>query len=357
MMRLLGGLGVDMRIYSCESAEVGALVVVAKECTNDAVKCSLVNEFWYGWRSDRELCQSLPRLTTALRFLRDDGELDFDDDDSIDEGLFLLYMKPIVSYSVHDRLVLFNSMLHGCHELGPCLDIIEPALVDPRYFTTEIEIWHRPYLLHLLAQAFGKNYNTEEATHTGRVDALLQAGAAFSNLHKLDQLGHGMTPLMHVVFSTNRCYQHFEVNYDEQRWELKPLEKRLQHLRRALRQWLMILQSFGVNLYKYGKVEERCFRKNWQHNQKILWDFCFSLVEILGVKYSSKSSEWDFWTVNSNDAHLEEFWRMIEDPVPVPPGAWVEDCLPHPDPNLARLWRKPLIQFDSVRAISARYTK
>ncbi|KAI7232879.1 hypothetical protein KC330_g5681 [Hortaea werneckii] len=338
MIRLLRSVGADMRINSRDSAE-----------------CSLVNEFWYGWRIDRELSQSLSCLLGALRFFDNHCELDFEDDDFIDPGLFLLYTRPLISFSVHDRLVLFNSMLHGCRELGPCLDIVKPALTDPTYFTTEIEIWHRPYLLHLLAQAFGKDCCTDEATYTGRLDALLQAGAAaVGNLHRLDRLGSGMDPLMHVIFSMSRHCQDVELNYEQKRWELKPLEKRLQQLRYALRRWLIIMQKSGVNLRNYGKLEGRAFRKHWQHNQDVLREFCYSLVEIIGVKYGSTPTEWDLCVANSYDANLEEFWTMIEDPMPTPPGGWIEDCFPDPDSNVLKLSRKPLGRVVRVRDIKAR---
>ncbi|RMY59701.1 hypothetical protein D0863_11844 [Hortaea werneckii] len=354
MIRLLRAVGADMRINSRDSAEVRMDMAVGKDLADYYTKCSLVNEFWYGWRIDRELSQSLSCLLGALRFFDNHCELDFEDDDFIDPGLFLLYTRSLISFSVHDRLVLFNSMLQGCRELGPCLDIVKPALTDPTYFTMEIEIWHRPYLLHLLAQAFGKDCCIDEATYTGRVDALLQAGvAAVSNLHTLDQLGSGMTPLMHVIFSVSRHCQHLELNFEQQRWELKPLEKRLQELRRAMRRWLMIMQKLGVNLHRYGKLEERAFRKHWKHNQQMLWEFCYSQVEIICIKYGSKPAEWDLCTVNPFDAHLEEFWRMIEDPVPTHPGGWIEDCIPDPDSNVLRLSRKPLGRVLRVRDIRA----
>ncbi|KAI6848864.1 hypothetical protein KC332_g1550 [Hortaea werneckii] len=339
MIRLLRSVKADMRINSRDSAE-----------------CSLVNEFWYGWRIDRELSQSLSSLLEALRFFKDHCELVFEDDDSIDAGLFLLYTRPLISFSVQDRLVLFNSMLQGCRELGPCLDIVKPALTDPTYFTTEIGIWHRPYLLHLLAQALGKDCCTDEATYTGRLDALLRAGvSAVGNLHTLDRLGSGMTPLMHVIFSMSRHCQDVELNYEQQRWELRPLEKRLQQLRHALRRWLIILQKSGINLRKYGKLEERAFRKHWQHNQEVLREFCYSLVEIIGVKYGSELTEWDLCVANTYDAHLEEFWTMIEDPMPTPPGGWIEDCFPDPDSNVLKLSRKPLGRVVRVRDIKARF--
>merc|ERR1712070_490822 len=264
-------------------------------------------------RIDRKLSQSLSCLSAALRFFKEHCGLDYEDDDFIDAGLFLLYARPLISFSVHDRLVLFNSMLHGCRELGPCLEIIKPALTDPTYFTTEIEIWHRPYLLHLLAYAFGKDCCIDETTYTGELNALLRAGvAAVGNLQTLDRLGSGMTPLMHVIFSVSRHCQHVELNCEQQRWELKPLGKRLQQLRCALQRWLMILQSSGINLRKYGKMENRAFRKHWQHNEEVLEGFCYSLVEIKGIKYGLQPTEWDLYTANPYDAHLEEFWRMIE---------------------------------------------
>ncbi|OTA24716.1 hypothetical protein BTJ68_11645 [Hortaea werneckii EXF-2000] len=93
-----------------------------------------------------------------------------------------------------DMRINSRDSAEGCRELGPCLDIVKPALTDPTYFTTEIGIWHRPYLLHLLAQALGKDCCTDEATYTGRLDALLRAGvSAVGNLHTLDRLGSGMT--------------------------------------------------------------------------------------------------------------------------------------------------------------------
>ncbi|KAI7084739.1 hypothetical protein KC356_g6464 [Hortaea werneckii] len=338
MIRLLCSAGADMHINSRDSAE-----------------CSLVNEFWYGWRIDRELSRSILCLLGALRFFLGHCKLDFEDDDSIDAGLFLLYTRPLISFSVHDRLVLFNSMLHGCRELGPCLDIVKPALTDPTYFTTDIDIWHRPYLLHLLAQAFGKDCCTDEATYTGRLDALLRAGvSAVGNLHTLDRLGSGMTPLMHVIFSMSRNCQDVELNYEEQRWELKPLGKRLKQLRRALRRWLIILQKSGIKLRNYGKLEDRAFRKHWQYNREVLQDFCYSQVDIIGVKYGSEPIEWDLCVANPYDAHLEEFWSMIEDPVPTPPGSWIEDCFPDADLHILKLSRKPLGRVVRVRDIRAR---
>ncbi|RMX76832.1 hypothetical protein D0869_10372 [Hortaea werneckii] len=354
MIRLLDLAGADMAVTSRDYAEVSIDMAVGRDLADHETKCSLVNEFWYGWRIDRELSQSLQCLSVALRFFENNCQLDFEEDEFIDAGLFLLYTRPLISFSVHDRLLLFNSMLHGCRELGPCLDIVRPALTDPTYFTTEIGIWHRPYLLHLLAQAFGKDCCTDDATYTGRLDALLRAGvAAVGNLHMLDQLGSGMTPLMHVIFSTSRHCQDVELNYEQQRWELKPLEKRLQQLRRALRRWLMIMQKSGVNLRNYGKLEERAFRKHWQHNQEVLREFCYSLIEILGVKYGSQPGEWDLCTTNPYDTHLEEFWMMVEDPVPTPPGSWIEDDFHDPDPNVLRISRKPLGRVVRVRDIRA----
>lgn len=356
MIKLLCELGADMRLSSRDSAEVGTSIAAALGFANEEAKCSLVNEFWYGWRSSRELSGSISTLSIALRFFENDCKLDVDDDDTMDEGLFLLYTRPFACLSVHDRLVMFDCMLHGCRELGPCLSIVEPALVDPTYFTTEIEIRHRPKLLHLLAHAFGKDFCTDEATYTERLGALLQAGMAVSNLHELDQLGSGMTPLMHVIFSANRYYQHFEAKYHELQWELKPFEKRLQHVRRALQRWLLLMKNSGVNLNKYGKIERRAFQKHWKHNQSVLWQYCYSIVEILGIKHGSEPSEWDLWVIHPSDTHIEEFWRMIEDPVPAIPGGWLEDCPADPDPSVARVWRKPLGERRLVRDIKANST-
>ncbi|RMY86443.1 hypothetical protein D0861_05934 [Hortaea werneckii] len=355
MIRLLCSVGADMRINSRDSTEVSMGLTAGENLADHANKCSLVNEFWYGWRIDRELSKSLSCLSVALRFFENHCGLDFEEDEFVDAGLFLLYKRPLVSFSVHDRLLLFNSMLHGCSELGPCLDIVRPALIDPTYFTTEIGIWHRPHLLHLLAQAFGKDCCTDDATYTGRLDALLRAAiAADSNLHRLDRLGCGMTPLMHVIFSMSRHCQDVELNYETQRWELKSLDKRLQPLRLALRRWMMVMQKSGINLRNYGKLEERAFRKHWSHNQEVLREFCYSLVEIVGVTYGSQPAEWDLCATNPYDSHLEEFWMMIEDPVPAPPGSWVEDCFPDPDSNVLRLTRKPLGQVVRVRDIKTR---
>lgn len=291
----------------------------------------------------------------VLRFFAEDCKIDIEDDDRIDHGLYLLYTKSLHSFTIHDRLQLFHSLLHGCQPLGSCLDIIEPATRDPSYFDLEIRTWYRPHLLHMLGRALGKDHSDTETTHTKRLEALIVSGARSGmNLHKLDQLGSGFTPLMHLMFSVNRYYRHWEMDHLGHQWKAKPYERRVCHLVSALYRWLRLLRSAGIDLQQYGETEARAFREHWAQNQAILGGHCYSHVRIIGFQYGATSSDWTLWVSHFGDAYAGEFWNMLEYPPILAPGGWIDDDSSDPETSVARRSRLRLAPVEQVAKIKAR---
>lgn len=226
---------------------------------------------------------------------------------------------------------------------------------DSSYFDLEIQTRYRPNLLHMLGRALGKDHNEIETTHTKKLEGLIvSAASSGKNPHKLDQLGSGFTPLMHVMFSVNRYYRHWKMDHREQQWKAKPYERRVRDLHSALHRWLRLLRSAGIDLQHYGESEARAFRRHWHRNQAILWDHCHSHVRIMGFQYGVAPSNWTLWVSHFGDAYAGEFWNMVEQPPVLAPGGWIDDDFSDPESSVARHSRLRLAPVEQVAKIKAR---
>lgn len=106
------------------------------------------------------------------------------------------------------------------------------------------------------------------------------------------------------------------------------LEARPDRLDKAIFSWLTCLAHAGIDLGKYGSVEQDHWRKlgNDSHCQKLRNEWT-----VLGFNYGSKPSDWRLWWRYAGDPLVGIFWALVEDPEPAMPGSWVDDNIPSID--------------------------
>ncbi|KAM7200170.1 hypothetical protein V8F20_005388 [Naviculisporaceae sp. PSN 640] len=101
----------------------------------------------------------------------------------------------------------------------------------------------------------------------------------------------------------------------------------------ALRQWLNLLSSCGVDLHEYGRVERNLISKS-KVSQDIeinlrIWDTADGLVgwvRVVSLDIGPRPEDWRVWWAFEYEIYAQEFWEMVEETafeLPVP-GSWVD---------------------------------
>ena len=85
----------------------------------------------------------------------------------------------------------------------------------------------------------------------------------------------------------------------------------------TLQSWLYHLAAEGIDLAKYGEVEERLWRRRLRTTDRGM--------RMIGLAYGPRAQDWFIWTEHPGDSYAGIFWDLIEHPERRVPGAW-QDC-------------------------------
>ena len=91
-----------------------------------------------------------------------------------------------------------------------------------------------------------------------------------------------------------------------------------QWLPKTTRYWLKDLQSWGIDLEKYGEAEKKAY--GWFAPRL----FCEDWEVVVDFKYGPRPEDWVFVFDFGTERFAGDFWEMIENPQLRIPGAWVE---------------------------------
>jgi hypothetical protein len=98
----------------------------------------------------------------------------------------------------------------------------------------------------------------------------------------------------------------------------------------AIYAWLETLQTSGVDLEEYGKIEKMVQKESFTR----LIPLCFmtscddletvSYLRLIAMEVGPNPQDWKFWFSDPTDGFVGEFWDMVEHPERSMPGAWDE---------------------------------
>lgn len=98
----------------------------------------------------------------------------------------------------------------------------------------------------------------------------------------------------------------------------------------AIYAWLETLQTSGVDLEEYGKIENMVQKESFMR----LIPLCsitsgygleiVSFLRLIAMEVGPNSQDWKFWFSDPTDDFVGEFWDMVEHPERSMPGAWDE---------------------------------
>lgn len=293
------------------------------------VQESVLHPFWDGLSCKKQIFDDVVK---HVRYLVDEYEIDVEDMERcyIRTTMLCLTQGTLDSWTRRERLLIFGGVMFSALDPGAFLCVLKPALRDPSYFHTELDIWHRPMLLHLLGELVGSgsrlNPYEQRSEWSGAVWALVTAGvAAGADLHSLSHLGGmdiGMTPLMHVLNGTLLRLL--------KKWSEK---RQTEAMMTALRDWVSMLRDANVDLMEYGNREAGFFRRHWQTEESLFfrrywpvdrhWWRRFDArdIGIYQITYGAMPSDWGLLTDHPGDAYAGEFWDILDHPERAIPGA------------------------------------
>jgi hypothetical protein len=96
----------------------------------------------------------------------------------------------------------------------------------------------------------------------------------------------------------------------------------------ALKIWLADLQTVGVDLDEFGRIEQQFYNSGYI-SKDILYrrriEGHVARERLINFTYGSSPDDWHIWFSESTDAFAGDFWNLIERQAEVMPGAWPED--------------------------------
>lgn len=262
-------------------------------------------------------CYSLLLRNDAIDFLEDDLKFFVDDEPTelryLQSQLYLPYSEFPLDYRM--RLALNPSIRY---DLPITPDLFELALASNGQITEEMAHWRGEFnmtVLHYLAYSvdlsgvFGQidqNYRLH-----GILKIMLRFVQAGANLHALTH--DEKSPLYYliesIVFPSTSIIQ-------------------LQQSSMVLREWLKLLESYGINLVQYGAAEQdlgtfTCLASEDNYFRTVL------------VTYGPRPCDWILWPCELTDSYAGDFWNLVENNClmsdegviteAVMPGAWGGD--------------------------------
>jgi hypothetical protein len=94
-----------------------------------------------------------------------------------------------------------------------------------------------------------------------------------------------------------------------------------------LLEWLSALQAGGVDLLAYGQACPFVFNTDSGEEYGVSGprEYPLRTIRLLDIVYASEPEDWKvLWGVDIEEM-ARDFWKMIERPVDVMPGAWIDD--------------------------------
>ncbi|KAJ5771366.1 uncharacterized protein N7511_003417 [Penicillium nucicola] len=89
----------------------------------------------------------------------------------------------------------------------------------------------------------------------------------------------------------------------------------------AISAWVTDLQEGGVDLQRFGQMEEQVW-ENGLIERDVFWRRNWGWQRVVGFSHGPYPRDWKLWLSERSDGYSGEFWEMIDEPVPVIPGAW-----------------------------------
>ncbi|KAF4626124.1 hypothetical protein G7Y89_g12034 [Cudoniella acicularis] len=95
----------------------------------------------------------------------------------------------------------------------------------------------------------------------------------------------------------------------------------------ALHAWLETLQTSGVDLEEYGKIEIQVQKESSAKDIPLFSGLSYAWQEVghlrlIAMDIGLNPRDWKFWFSDPTDQFVGEFWDMIEHPERSMPGAW-----------------------------------
>lgn len=257
----------------------------------------------------------------------------------------ILDHKPLVAYQqtvfptyfqlpIRDRLQISRSAVHKVWDGFPGFPQTETFkyLIQPQLCLTESHIIESVgvgySILGSAAFAFGRASAFEEdASQTRRNTAEWEVlirdavGCTMNLLHPIEAYCHGweLTPLLALY-----------IGAAEKRAKLRTsINKVMPAASWSLVRWLRILQSCGVDLCVYGRVEKEILSTN-KVTRDVCLDWCpyyyTPYLRLISIDLGPRPEDWRIWWADEYEILAREFWDMVESIEPeLPiPGSWVE---------------------------------
>ena len=143
----------------------------------------------------------------------------------------------------------------------------------------------------------------------------LHAVAMESPLHLQRGPQWSGTPLMTMITGVSLVLLHLEVRPTVRDAVMSAM----------LKAWLLALESGGVDLAAYGKREV-----DFIHNQHKSWEPPQAQnsppgMRLIHIRYGAEVEDWELLWAEEIEAQAHEFWELVERPIDVVPGTWVDE--------------------------------
>jgi hypothetical protein len=89
----------------------------------------------------------------------------------------------------------------------------------------------------------------------------------------------------------------------------------------ALRKWLTDLKSAGIDLQKFGEIEDSIWKAELSQRNFGPGDEENGCHRLIGFSYGSCVHDWSVW-LSSWDNFIRDFWSLIERPIETMAGEW-----------------------------------
>lgn len=228
--------------------------------------------------------------------------------------------RNVCNDTVNTELSLMHNMSGAISSLSPYLQALSSTpKFQPQLSTAEVENW--------LSFARDVVLNTDGASlhHLARNNDFTK-GPRCGGLPKP---GNPHTPFIHLLLRFHIFHQRFS------------RAQRERQVRLLLRQWLQILKDGGVNLSKYGRMENVIL-----HDERLSTARGVSVCQptaraysrfgtsyskghaqvwyLIGFEFGPNLEDWNIWWNEPTDKFAGDFWNLIENPPQRVPGEWHE---------------------------------
>jgi len=239
---------------------------------------------------------------------------------------------------IRDRLQISRLAVHKAWDGYPVILQTETFkyLIQPQLCLTESHIIESVgvgySILGSAAFAFGfastfKDDASQTQRNMAEWEVLIRdaVGCTMNLLHPIEAYCHGcweLTPLLALYIGG-------AVNSLDKSGTSLHVNKAMSAASWNLVRWLRILQSCGVDLCVYGRVEKEILSTN-KVTRGIFLDwcpyYCTPYLRLISIDVGPRPEDWRIWWADEYEIWAQEFWDMVESmelELPIP-GSWVE---------------------------------